>query len=87
MIYKCPVVVHVNYFLYLSDCSIQLILRYYFDNTDYNTQLISMYSNTATCFELMAHHQGVLNMMSCVLMINNTHVDCENITINYKIIS
>jgi hypothetical protein len=62
---------------YLSDCSTQLTVNYYFDNTDYKAQLILIYSTTPTCSELIADHQAVLHMMSYVLIIINTHADFE----------
>jgi hypothetical protein len=46
---KCPVVVHVKIFFYLVDYSNKLIVRYYFDNVDYNTKVILMHSKTPTC--------------------------------------
>jgi hypothetical protein len=49
---------------------------YYFDITDYKTQLVLMFSKTPTCFELIAHHQGLLHAMSYVLIISNTRADC-----------
>jgi hypothetical protein len=42
-----------------------------------------MHYTTATCFELICHHQGVLHMLSYVLVISNTHVGYQNITMNY----
>jgi hypothetical protein len=46
-----------------------------------------MHYKTATCFELIDHHQGVLHMMSYVLVISNTYLDYTNIKINYKVVA
>jgi hypothetical protein len=55
-----------------------LIVRHYIDYTNYNTQLtgLLMYTKTPTGFELIARHQGILHMMSYIIMISNIHVDC-----------
>jgi hypothetical protein len=71
-IYRVTCTVSSTFSVYLTD----LTVRCYFDNTDYNIQLILMYSKTPTCFELIDRHHGVLHTRSNVLLITNTHVGC-----------